>query len=125
MYTVDNVLQIYVQWGTVVNPWQKPPERHKTLTQNEMKDKVNWYLDELVGELEQQTGKLVSISTLWQSLVYCEISRKKLHQAAYKRNELLRSTFIAKVERDYKPEQLIFIDEASKDKRSSNEFISW
>ncbi|PKB93508.1 hypothetical protein RhiirA5_507947 [Rhizophagus irregularis] len=70
--TVDNILQIYVQWGTVINLWQKPPGRHKTLTQNEMKilrelitkDKVDWYLDELVGELEQQTGKLVSIPTL-------------------------------------------------------------
>ncbi|POG58682.1 Homeodomain-like protein [Rhizophagus irregularis DAOM 181602=DAOM 197198] len=104
--TVDNILQIYVQWGTVINLWQKPPGRHKTLTQNEMKilrelikDKVDWYLDELVGELEQQTGKL-------------------LHQVAYERNELLRSTFIAKVGRDYKPEQLIFMDEASKDERT-------
>jgi transposase len=35
--TVDKVLRIYVQWGTVVNPWQKPPGRHKTLNQDEMK----------------------------------------------------------------------------------------
>ena len=35
--TVDKVLQIYVQWGTVVNPWRKLPGRHKTLNQNEMK----------------------------------------------------------------------------------------
>ena len=35
--TVDNILRIYVQWGTVTNPWQKPPGRHKTLTQDEMK----------------------------------------------------------------------------------------
>ncbi|CAB4496411.1 unnamed protein product [Rhizophagus irregularis] len=83
--TVDKVLQIYVQWGTVVNPWQKLPGRHKTLTRNEMKilqelvkDKVDWYLDELVRELELQTGKLISIPTLWRSLVYCGISRKKL-----------------------------------------------
>ncbi|PKB99043.1 hypothetical protein RhiirA5_505907 [Rhizophagus irregularis] len=123
--TVDNILQIYVQWRTVVNPWQKPPGRHKILIQNEMKilrelvkDKVDWYLDELVGELEQQTGKLVSIPTLWRSLVYCGISRKKLHQAVYEQNELLRSTFIAKVGRDYKPEQLIFMDEAFKDERT-------
>ena len=43
-----------------------------------VKEKVDWYLDELVGELERQTGKLVSISTLWRSLVYCGISRKKV-----------------------------------------------
>ena len=104
---------------------------------------MDWYLDELMGELELQIGKLVSIPTLWRSLVYCGISRKKvsnkiyfllqimgsfcilimtcflqLHQAAYERNELLRSTFIAKVGRDYKPEQLIFMDEASKDERT-------
>ena len=35
--TVDKVLQIYVQWETVVNPWQKLPGRHKTLTRDEMK----------------------------------------------------------------------------------------
>ncbi|GES84883.1 homeodomain-like protein [Rhizophagus clarus] len=105
-YTVDKVLQIYVQWGTVVNLWQKLPGCCKTLTRNEMKilqelvkDKVDWYLDELVGELELQTGKL-------------------LHRVAYEQNELLRSTFIAKVGRDYKPEQLIFMDEVAKDERS-------
>lgn len=35
--TVDRVLQVYVKWGTVTNPWQKPPGRHKTLNRNEMK----------------------------------------------------------------------------------------
>ena len=39
---------------------------------------MDWYLDELVGELKQQTEKLVSIPTLWQSLVYCGISGKKV-----------------------------------------------
>jgi transposase len=34
---VDKILKIYVQWGTVVNSWQKLPGRHKTLTRNEMK----------------------------------------------------------------------------------------
>ncbi len=35
--TVDKVLQIYIQWGTVVNPWQKSPGRHKILTHSDMK----------------------------------------------------------------------------------------
>ena len=42
----------------------------------------------------------------------------KLHRAAYEWNELLQSTFIAKVGCEYKPEQLIFMDEASKDERT-------
>ena len=41
-----------------------------------------------------------------------------MHQAAHERNELLRNTFIAKVGREYRPDQLIFMDEASKDERS-------
>ena len=34
------------------------------------------------------------------------------------RNELLRSAFIAKIGESYSPEQLIFLDESSKDERS-------
>lgn len=49
-----------------------------------VEDKVDWYLDELVGELELQTGKLVSVATLWRSLVYCGISRKKVSLVYYR-----------------------------------------
>jgi transposase len=49
------------------------------ILQELVKEKVDWYLDELVGELELQTGKRVSIPTLWRSLVYCGISRKKVN----------------------------------------------
>jgi transposase len=35
--TIDRVLQVYVKWGMVMNPWQKLPGRHKTLSRNEMK----------------------------------------------------------------------------------------
>ncbi|GBB87007.1 hypothetical protein RclHR1_20700001 [Rhizophagus clarus] len=82
--------------GAVVDPWKKPSRHNKILTRDNMKilqelvkDKIDWYLDELVGELEIRIGKLISIPTLWRSLVYCGISRKKLHRAAYKQNELL------------------------------------
>jgi len=35
-------------------------------------------LDELVVEIEAITGKRVSIPTLWRSLKYCGITRKKV-----------------------------------------------
>ena len=35
--TVKKVLQIYIRWGTVVDPWRKPSGRHKTLTRDDMK----------------------------------------------------------------------------------------
>jgi hypothetical protein len=42
---------------------------------NERKD---WFLDELVAEMARKTSKIVSISTLWRSLEYCGITRKKV-----------------------------------------------
>ncbi len=50
--------------------------------------------------------------------MYLPLFLFQLHHAAYERNELLRSIFIAKVGCEYKPEQLIFMDEASKDERT-------
>ena len=34
--------------------------------------------DEIVQEMEIQSGKRVSIPTLWRSLTYCGITRKKV-----------------------------------------------
>ena len=48
------------------------------MLQNLIRDKVNWYLDKLVYEMENFTGKRVSVSTLWRSLHYLGITRKKV-----------------------------------------------
>ena len=34
---VNKVWQIYIKWGTVVDPWRKPPGRRKMLNRNDMK----------------------------------------------------------------------------------------
>jgi len=39
---------------------------------------VDWYLDELVEEMERRTGKRVSVPTLWRSLMFCGITRKRV-----------------------------------------------
>ncbi|CAG8518813.1 17716_t:CDS:2 [Gigaspora margarita] len=67
--------------------------------------------------MEARTGKNVSISTMWRSLAYCGITRKK---AAKERNELLRSAFMAHVESQYTSDQLVFLDESYKNKRTIN-----
>jgi transposase len=43
-----------------------------------VKDKKDWYLDEMVSEMERLTGKLVSIPTLWRALKHLGITRKKV-----------------------------------------------
>lgn len=41
--------------------------------------KKDWFLDELVIEMENKTGKKVAISTLWRALKYLGITRKKVN----------------------------------------------
>ena len=41
-----------------------------------------------------------------------------MHKAAQERNERARSSFIAKIGENYTRDQLIFLDESSKDERS-------
>ncbi|UZO17829.1 uncharacterized protein OCT59_009165 [Rhizophagus irregularis] len=81
-------------------------------------DKVDWYLDELVSEMDVLTGKKVSVPTLWRSLRFCGITRKKLHKNAKERNEILRGAFIANMGINYTPDQLVFLDENAKDEQS-------
>jgi len=83
-----------------------------------VKDKVDWYLDELVYEVEQRIGKLVSVPTLWRSLQYCGITRKKIQKAAIERSEALRGFYLYNIGINYTSEQLIFVDETSKDERT-------
>ena len=45
-----------------------------------VREKVDWYLDELVEEMVKRTGKCVSDSVpmLWHSLAFCGIRRKRV-----------------------------------------------
>src|SRR5436190_22493757 len=68
--------------------------------------------------MEQRIGKLVSIPTLWCSLRFCGITRKKVQKAAKERSEILRDVYLYNIGMNYTPEQLIFIDESAKDERT-------
>ncbi|PKY61715.1 Homeodomain-like protein, partial [Rhizophagus irregularis] len=82
--TVNKVCRIFKKWGCVRDPFAGRVGRRKIFTRQDMlvlerlvNDKVDWYLDELVYEMEQRIGKVVSIPTLWRSLQFCGITRKK------------------------------------------------
>src|SRR2546429_9779277 len=68
--------------------------------------------------MEQRIGKLVSIPTLWRSLRFCGITRKKIQKAAKERSEILRDVYLYNIGMNYTAEQLIFIDESAKDERT-------
>ena len=83
--TVNKIKKRYNCWGCVKNPFKGVPGRRKlfsredlTILRNLVREKVDWYLDELVYEMECLTGKRASITSLWRSLHYLGITRKKV-----------------------------------------------
>ena len=83
--TVNKIKKRYNRWGYVKNPFKGVPGRRKlfsredlTILRNLVRERVDWYLDELVYEMECLTGKRASITSLWRSLHYLGITRKKV-----------------------------------------------
>jgi transposase len=78
----------------------------------------DWFLDELLSLLETNRFISVHYATIHHELVHANVSYKKLKKIALERNENLRSDFIQCMAQ-YLPEQLGFLDEVSKDERTS------
>ncbi|GBB83743.1 hypothetical protein RclHR1_10410003 [Rhizophagus clarus] len=85
--SVVKIINLYEKWACVTNSFKGVPGRRRffdredmRILQNLVKDKVDWYLDELLYEIENHTGKRVSISALWRSLHCLGITRKKVLQ---------------------------------------------
>ncbi|GBC06294.1 hypothetical protein RclHR1_06740010 [Rhizophagus clarus] len=123
---------MYEKWACITNPFKGVFGRKKLFNRNDMyilrsliKDKFNWYLDELTHEMENLTGKRASISTLWRSLRYLGITRKKLQKEAYERSEIIRAHYLGVIGESYIPNQLIFIDESAKNERSLSRFYGY
>jgi len=79
--SVIRIISLYKKWAYVTNPFKGIPSRKKLFSkgdmymfQNLIRDKVNWYLDELVYEMENFTGKRVSVLTFWRFLHYLGIT---------------------------------------------------
>ena len=82
---VNKIKRRYKCWLCVKNLFKGVPGQRKlfsrsdmTILKNLVKEKVDWYLDEMIYEMERLTGKRASISTLWRSLQYLGITRKKV-----------------------------------------------
>src|SRR5438034_6822984 len=82
---VNKIKRRYDRWACVKNPFKSIPGCRKLFTRADMTvlrnlvtEKTDWYLDELVHEMECLTGKKASIATLWRSLQYLGITRKKV-----------------------------------------------
>ena len=78
----------------------------------------DWFLDELQYLLQTNRFIAAHFTTVHRELVRAGISAKKIKKVASERNDDLRADFIARMAQ-YLPEQLGFLDEVSKDERTS------
>ncbi|GES98713.1 homeodomain-like protein [Rhizophagus clarus] len=68
---VNKIIKRYNRWVCVENPFKGIPGRRKQFSNEDLEilrnlitEKVDWYLDELVYEMEYITGKRVSVAAL-------------------------------------------------------------
>ncbi len=83
---VNKIKKRYNHWACIQNPFKGVSGRRKLFSREDMvvfrnliSEKVDWYLDKLVYEMECQTGKRASVAILWWSLQYLGITRKKVN----------------------------------------------
>ena len=77
----------------------------------------DYFLDELLDLLKTNRFISVHYTTIYFELEHLQVSRKKLKKIAEERDELCRADFIARMSQ-YSPEELGFLDETSKDRRT-------
>ncbi len=87
---INKIKKRYNRWACIKNPFKSISDRRKLFSREDMTvlrnliiEKVDWYLDKLVYEMECLTGKRASIATLWRSLQYLGITRKKVSHFIY------------------------------------------
>ena len=78
---VNKIKKRYNHWAYIKNPFKGIPGQRKLFSREDLaifknlvKEKVDWYLDKLVYEMECLTRKRVSITALWRSLHYLGIT---------------------------------------------------
>jgi len=77
-----------------------------------------WFLDELLRLLDTNRFVSVHYATIHRKLERVGVSLKKLKRIAKERNEERRMDFLIRMSQ-YSPEQLGFLDETSKDERTT------
>lgn len=83
-----------------------------------VRDNPDYFLDELLDLLETNRFISVHYTTIHRELERAGMSTKKLTRIAIERNEHRRAEFVGHMAQ-YRPEQLGFMDEVSKDERTT------
>jgi len=123
--TFYRILKRWQETGDVVRHTFGLPGRPRNLHFDDIlyllrlvRHRPDWFLDELQDLLRHNRFISVHYATIHRELERCGVSVKKLKRVAKERNENLRADFIRQMAQ-YDPEQIGFIDETSKDERTT------
>ena len=82
------------------------------------------YLHELQKDLAINRGVHVSLGTISTTLRKRGLTRKKLTIPAKEQDEQLRGEYLTRIQQ-YQPDQLVFVDESSLDRRTGRRAYGW
>lgn len=123
--TFWRILKLWQDTGDVVQHRYSTTGRPRLLNFDDMNYLIrlvnhhpDWFLDELPDLLDNNRFIAVHYTTIYRELARVGISRKKLKKIARERNETKRADFIRRMAQ-YEPEELGFLDETSKDERTT------
>ena len=123
--TFWHTLRLWRETGDVVNhPTGSPGRPHALHFDNVnyliwlVNHHPTWFLDELLNLLESNCFIATHFTTVHRELVHAGISLKKLRKIAKEWDEDKRAEFVWQMSQ-YSPEEIGFIDETSKDERTT------
>ncbi|KAF5373459.1 hypothetical protein D9615_009436 [Tricholomella constricta] len=129
--TIFNVLKLHKDTGHVM-PLKARTTSKTALTSHDLayveaciERAPDAYLDEVREQLEQASGTKVSLATVWRGLRKRGFTLKQLSKSAMERNEDKRLHYIYKMGSKYEPNQLVFVDESSFDRRTTYRGRAW
>jgi transposase len=122
--TFYRILQLWKTTGDVVRPTFGIRGRPRIMHFDDIDylkrligHRPDWFLDELQYFLATNRFISTHFTTIHRELERAQVSTKKLKKIAAERSEDLRANFIRHMAQ-YRPEQLGFLDEVSKDERT-------
>lgn len=97
---------------------------HKKYLESLLERTPDLYLRELQRDLMTNRGVHVSLGTISRTLKRRGFTRKKLGVTAIEQDEEVRGEYLTRIQQ-YAPEQLVFVDESSCDRRTGRRAYGW
>jgi len=123
--TFFRTLRLWHETGCVSKPKSALVGRPRKMNMDDVQHLISlvrqnptWFLDELTDLMDTNRFISVHFTTIHRELERAGMSTKKLRIIAQERDEDLRADFTAQIAQ-YDAEQLVFLDETSKDERTA------